>query len=1221
MSADQAAVQAPFSPSSAPSVLNRETLDLLDPRVHELIEAEAERQRCKLVLIASESICPPPVLEAAASCFSNLYAEGYPSTRMAMTERRLLDWDARHLSFYRRYGDRRYYKGCEYVNQIEAEAMARVARLFATETTKAEGIFANVQPLSGAAANNAVYNALVPPQGTVFGMHLSSGGHLTHGSPVNRSGKLYRIVAYEVDPESGQFDFPRMRDLALKEKPSLIIAGYSAYPWSIDWKAFREVADACGACLLADVAHPAGLIVAGEFPNPIDFAHVVSFTTHKTLCGPRGAVLLTTDAEIARKLDLGVFPGEQGGPHINGIAAKAVCFKLAAGDAFKNLQHRVRLNAAALAQGLKEAGLKLAYGGTDSHLCLVDLKPFRGRNGQPVAADIAARVLDLVGIVCNKNAIAGDTRAAHPSGLRFGTTWASQRGLGPEDMALVARIICDVLGSMHGFSITASNGRVGRVRLPAAVLRDARLRIVEMLDRRGGGAGLGCFFYPHYEPLGPGAAPRPSSTALPAPEELRLFGRQSVAARYRSVREETESLHSGAALVDTTHSPVVRVRGERAGIALQQVFTGDVLALDPGQFLATRALLPDGRLLGEFRVLRSPDDSHGFADYAILGESDAALDLLQWLRDLSDGMVAFDTDITRKIDGPIVVEDLGTCVEIETRRALITLAGPRARGIVTQLGSSGARDGQVQTLTPSDAKALVHRLGSDEVFEILVSPAGREDLLRRLLKDCSLVGEAVYLEWRRAHRLTPGEKTREVHDIERTKPYFIGQSALVTDHSESSRTAFVPPPDPSGELLKTPLHSWHQKQTRKWNLVPFAGWEMPVMYTSIVEEHRAVREAAGLFDVAHMGVLEVRGDGAQRFLDLVTTNYVGRLHDGEGQYTYTLSADGHVFDDLLIYRRAADRFLVVVNASNADKVLAWWRAVAEDRCVLDPRRPSVRCDVKIQIIDLKDPMAGAERRVDIALQGGRSLEVLRNLCGRSSERDLLAHLPRFSLTQVDLLGHPVLAAATGYTGESVGFELYVHPDHVVEVWENLLRVGSPLGVRAAGLGARDSTRTEAGFPLYGHELAGCFDITPQEAGYPSFVKWHKPFFTGREALLLRDKDRTHQIFRARVKDPGSRPLRIGDTVVDPKGRFCGRVTSAAYAGADQILLIYGDRSILKRDLPIAIFPLPRNQAKLPAEPPKDALEVGDTVLLPVPAEVIARFLSPAEKRARNYTRG
>ncbi|MSR46421.1 MAG: serine hydroxymethyltransferase [Planctomycetes bacterium] len=1199
-STSSAAGGVPGRPS-VPAFSSDATLDLVDPRIAHLIAAETERQRQKLVFIASESLCPKAVRDAVASPLSNLYAEGYPSSRNAFSERELLDWDERSLSFYRRYGDRRYYKGCDYANLVEAEAIKRLAELFATPATPARSIYCNVQSLSGAAANNAVYEALVPIESTVMGMHLSTGGHLTHGSPVNRSGKHYRIVPYVVDPVTGLIDFDKLRADALKEKPRLLIAGYSAYPWTIDWARFRAIADEVGAYLLADIAHPAGLVAAGEFPNPIDHAHVVSFTTHKTLCGPRGAVILTRDAELARKIDLAVFPGEQGGPHLNAIAGKAVAFRLAQSDEFRRLMKRVRENAAALAAGFSKGGLTLAYGGTDTHLCLVDLRPLVSKTGEPVAADPAARVLDLVGITCNKNSIHGDTRALYPSGLRFGTCWVSQRGMDVDDMGEIATIVTDVLTSMQAFQVHTAAGLVGRVRLPASVLRDSQRRVKKLTERRGS-TRFGAFSYPHYEPDGPAAVARAKVAAL------------------ANAGDDATALEQGAALVDTTRAPAILVTGERAGEALQLALSGDLLRLPEGGVEIARAHDPEGRLIGEFRTARLGPDRRGFEQYLLTGDIEAGFDLLQWLRDLSDGVVAFDADLLRKIDGPIVVEDVGSRAD-PRRGVLLTVAGPKAAEALSKAGLPGdtapGRASFAAVGDPDPAIVMAHDLGGARIFEIVV-PAGVADALaRKLLANCKPVNDRAYSAWR-AKRGAPkvgavaaaGRKDGE-------KPWFIGQQALLGGApngtaSGAAKEAFVPPAG-DGVLQKTALNEWHKKATKKWNIVDFAGFEMPVLYTSIVDEHRAVRTAAGLFDVSHMGCYEVRGRGAGRFLDLVTTNYVGKLRDGDGQYSYTLAPDGHVLDDLIVYRRDAVRYLVIVNAGNAVKVEAWWRGLLAGKYALDTKRPAVGCDVDVELVNLKDrAAAGDQMRVDIALQGPASLPTLLDLCDDAASRHALSHLKRFGLAEVRLRGDSVLAARTGYTGEDIGFELYIHPDRLVAHWDALLAAGKARGVIPTALGARDSTRTEAGFPLYGHELAGEFDIGPHGAGYPSFVKFHKPFFVGRDALLAREASRTSKIFRARVTDPKARPARAGDTVVDAKGTKLGKVTSAAFAGADQILLLWlalGDKNAVAKGAKVSVLRLPRDHETLPPEPAKG-----------VGAEILTRFLGAGEKGKRSYVK-
>ncbi|HEY6073292.1 MAG TPA: serine hydroxymethyltransferase [Anaerolineales bacterium] len=355
-----------------PDYLFRGKLAEIDPEVHELTLLESERQARKLILIASETSSPLAVREALASSFQNLYAEGYPDedTRW-MTEQEILDYPAR-LAHYRRAGDPRYYKGVEYADAVESLARRRAAEAFAANGFSADQIYVNVQALSGAPANNAVYQALINLGETVMGLNLLHGGHLSHGSSVNRSGKWFNAVHYTVD-EKERLDYDQIRAKALETKPKLIIAGYSSYSWVPDWKKFRAIADEVGAYFLADISHIGGLVAAGVVPSPVGIAHVVMSTTHKSLDGPRGAVLLTTDAAIAKKLDKAVFPGEQGGPHVNVFAALALTFKLARTPQFKKLQAQTMLNARAMADQFQKRGLRVPFGGTDTHLVNVDV--------------------------------------------------------------------------------------------------------------------------------------------------------------------------------------------------------------------------------------------------------------------------------------------------------------------------------------------------------------------------------------------------------------------------------------------------------------------------------------------------------------------------------------------------------------------------------------------------------------------------------------------------------------------------------------------------------------------------------------------------------------------------------------------------------------------------------------------------------------------------------
>src|ERR687892_272756 len=378
--------------------LFRGNLAKLDRDVYELTQLEAERQARKLILIPSESTAPMAVREALSSAFQNIYAEGYPEEETRwMSEEEILDYPAR-LGDYRRNSDPRYYKGVEYADAVEALARRRAAEAFAANGYTADQIYVNVQALSGAPANNAVYQALVPLGETIMGLNLLHGGHLSHGSSVNRSGKWFHAVHYTVD-ENERLDYERIREQALEAKPKLLIAGYSSYSWIPDWEKFREIAKEVGAYFLADISHIGGLVAAGVVPSPIGIAHVVMSTTHKSLDGPRGAVLLTTDAAIAKKIDQAVFPGEQGGPHVNVFAALALTFKLAQTRQFRKLQEQTIENAKAMADQFKKRGLRVPFGGTNSHLVNVDTTTIKSPEGIALSGDQAARILDVVGVV------------------------------------------------------------------------------------------------------------------------------------------------------------------------------------------------------------------------------------------------------------------------------------------------------------------------------------------------------------------------------------------------------------------------------------------------------------------------------------------------------------------------------------------------------------------------------------------------------------------------------------------------------------------------------------------------------------------------------------------------------------------------------------------------------------------------------------------------------
>ena len=387
--------------------MNLKRLKEEDNEIYNAIKKEEKRQREHIELIASENIVSEAVREAVSSVLTNKYAEGYPG--------------------------KRYYCGCENVDIVESLAIERAKKLFHAE-------HANVQPHSGANANFAVYLALLKPGDTILGMSLPAGGHLTHGTKVNVSGKVFNSISYGLSPATELIDYDEVERLAKEHHPKLIVAGASAYPRTIDFKRFREIADEVGAYLMVDMAHIAGLVAAGEHPSPIPYAHVTSTTTHKTLRGPRGGLILTNDEELAKKIDKAIFPGTQGGPLMHIIAAKAVAFKEAMMPEFKEYQHRVVLNAKALADGLMKRDISLVSGGTDNHLMLVDLTS-KGKTGKEIE-----KLLDKAHITVNKNAIPFDPQKPFvTSGIRLGTPATATRGMQPEDMDVVASCIAEVI--------------------------------------------------------------------------------------------------------------------------------------------------------------------------------------------------------------------------------------------------------------------------------------------------------------------------------------------------------------------------------------------------------------------------------------------------------------------------------------------------------------------------------------------------------------------------------------------------------------------------------------------------------------------------------------------------------------------------------------------------------------------------------------------------------
>ena len=398
-------------------------LDVVDTEIQEAINKELSRQRDKLEMIASENIVSKAVMQAQGSVLTNKYAEGYPG--------------------------KRYYGGCEYVDVVEQLAIDRAKKLFGAE-------YANVQPHSGAQANTAVYFALLQPGDTILGMNLTDGGHLTHGSPVNISGKYFKIIPYGVDKETERIDYDELERLAKEHQPKLIVGGASAYSRVIDFERMAQIAKSVGAYFMVDMAHIAGLVAAGLHPSPVPYADVVTTTTHKTLRGPRGGLILCRDAEFGKQFNKAIFPGIQGGPLMHVIAAKAVAFKEALSDEFKVYQQQVLDNAKALADELVKKGFRIVSGGTDNHLMLVDL---RSKN---ITGKEAQFLLDEIGITANRNTIPFEPLSPFvTSGIRLGTPALTTRGLKEDDIREVADIIADVIENREdGAVIEAAKAKV-----------------------------------------------------------------------------------------------------------------------------------------------------------------------------------------------------------------------------------------------------------------------------------------------------------------------------------------------------------------------------------------------------------------------------------------------------------------------------------------------------------------------------------------------------------------------------------------------------------------------------------------------------------------------------------------------------------------------------------------------------------------------------------------
>lgn len=1042
-------------------------LEDLDPDLHTLIQLENERQNRRIILIPSESAAPIAVREALGSSFQNIYAEGYPNedTR-EMTEAEILDYKTR-LAFYRRYSDPRYYKGVEYADTAEALARRRCAETFATNGISADDIFVNVQALSGSPANNAVFHALLEPGDTILSMDLRHGGHLSHGSPANRTGKFFNVVPYTVDPQTEVLDYETIRSLATEHQPKMIIGGYSSYPWAVDWQEFRSIADEVGAYLLADIAHVAGLVVAGVYPSPMGVADIITTTTHKSLYGPRGAVIMTIEPTLSTLIDQAVFPGEQGGPHVNVFAALCLTFKLAQTKEFSDLQKQVVENCRVLADSMEAHGFRIAYGGTNTHLMVLDCKSVVGPDGTALSGDQASRILDLVGITVNRNTLPGDETANDASGIRMGSPWISQIGFRKKETKELADIIADVLQATIPIRLDCMEGNNIRGKVDFQVIESAKTRVDALLARQGIVAEPSLTGYPHFYSM---------EDASPSNDDL----------------------------------VSVEIGGDRVRPYLNFALTSDIEGLNAGESQITRMITPQAEIDGTLTCVSTKK-------YLLSIPNAKASLAIAWLRALSDGYVRIDDDIYKKPVGPV---------------------------------------------------------------------------------------------WVRESSRAP-EKLLDGNPIANNKPYYIGIDGDYLGIDGVSREAlpvFEWESQEDQELKKTALNTIHREMGAK--MVQFAGWDMPVRYSSVLDEHQAVRRTAGLFDVSHMGVFQIEGPEAAVFINSVCPNDicgndVHHLRVGTSLYTHFLDPDANVMDDLLVYRRAEEVFLMVVNAANEEQDWAWLSAVREGRVKVDNQRPWTHSFGRgCRLRNLKDPDEGDDMLVDLALQGPRSLEILLALGCDEDTSSRLKRLPWAGLFEGEFGGLDLIVSRTGYTGERVAFELFIHPEKSAELWHALMEAGKPVGLKLAGLGARDSLRTEAGLPLHGYEMAGDMRLGVGDAGFANYIKIYKPWFIGREAFVEQERTRDAEVVRFRFNDKGVRMAHYGDPVVDKRGQVIGKVTSC---GVDQDGLLLGQAHVKRKftaeGTSIAIFQGVADGARLLDQ----GLDVGVRVSIPTPATVLSRF--------------
>ncbi|MEA1965471.1 MAG: glycine cleavage system aminomethyltransferase GcvT, partial [Candidatus Aerophobetes bacterium] len=716
----------------------------------------------------------------------------------------------------------------------------------------------------------------------------------------------------------------------------------------------------------------------------------------------------------------------------------------------------------------------------------------------PLKGEIAARILDLCGLVVNKNTIPGDETAADASAVRLGTPWVTQRGFGRKEMEKIGELIHRVLTNIRPFTYKGLTGDLPRGKIELDIIEEVKEGVKELIQKK-----------------------------------------------------EADLIRQGAGKEDSDMG-LLRVSGERAKPFLQEVSTANIAGLKPGKLTSSFLLDVEGKLIDDVLILRLSPDNEGKDYYLVATTPKNTRRVKLWLKGLSDGYIIFDPqDIFAKIQGPVVVEDLKETKE-ETLRKV----------------------GKTLKVNLADIKLREHLLLKEKI------PSSKE-------KESKIDGVSLY------------KKFPSYFDL--SKGYFAGQKLFTQNNipKEVKKEKF----SYQGEekVKRSFLYQENLKLGAKFT--QFAGWEMPIYYTSISEEHRTARETAGLFDVSHMGVLEISGEDAADFLDTLVTNYVRWIRPGQSQYSFLLDPDGNVIDDIMVYCRGKEKYMIVCNAANQEKVLSWLKAAGSKRYIIDKNYPAREVKASVTIKNLKDASAGKEQKIDIALQGPASIFILQKLTENKRIEEDIARMEKNEFIEGKLAGVEMIISRTGYTGEDIGYELYLHPEDAPFIWNSILEKGKEFKVKPCGLGARDSLRAEVGLPLHGHELAGKYKISPIEAGYGPFVKFHKPFFVGRGVLLEKERKREKKLIRFRLKSSYVRMVRSEDPVVDKRGKYIGKVTSCVVAKDFQVGLALVDKRI-QEDEEIAVFPLPRGRFP---EKPAGSLSKGDRTSLPQEAIILPRF--------------